>query len=172
MDIPFADPVLTRRSIRRYTSRPVDNEQIHLLLCAAMSAPSAEDERPWYFVVALEAPLRLQLSEVSAFTHIVKDAPAAIIVCGDESLQKQVGCWVLDCAAATENILIEANHIGLGAVWLGIYPVEGRIQKVRAILSLPKNIVPFAIVPIGHPAEKKEPRVRFDKQKVHVHRAG
>ena len=170
MEVHAADPVLGRRSIRRYTGEGVDAGQIRQLLSAAMSAPSADDERPWHFVVVQTASLRLELSEVSPYTHVVRDAPLAIAVCGDESLQKQIGCWVLDCAAATENILVEATLLGLGAVWLGIYPVEGRIQRVRSILAAPPDVVPFSIVAIGHPAERKEAVSRFDSRRVHEQR--
>jgi nitroreductase len=161
------DPILSRRSIRRFTPESVEEAQIRVLLTAGMCAPSADDERPWHFVVISDPAMRLTLSQVSAYTYVVKDAPVAILVCGDESLQKQHGCWMLDCAASTENILLEANLIGLGAVWLGIYPVEGRIQKVRLVTGAPSNVVPFSIVAVGHPAERKYPISRYDQSRVH-----
>jgi nitroreductase len=163
-------PVLGRRSIRHFTDDPIDEKQLHKLIEAAMCAPSADDERPWHFVVVREASIRLQLAEVSPATHVIKNAQLAIVVCGDDSLQKQQGCWTLDCAAATENILIEAHLIGLGAVWLGVYPVEGRIQRIRKLLAMPQNIVPFSIVAVGYPAEHKEPRSRYDERRLHLER--
>jgi nitroreductase len=162
------DPILRRRSIRRYQVTDVAEAQIRRMLEAAMAAPSAEDERPWHFVVVREKSIRRELAEISPYTHIVKDAPVAMVVCGDESLQKQQGCWMLDCAAATENMLLEAHLIGLGAVWLGVYPIQGRVERVRSILMIPAQIVPFAIVSAGFPAEKKEPVSRYDERRVHL----
>jgi nitroreductase len=135
-----------------------------------MCAPSADDERPWHFIVVRDLALQQELSIISVYTHVVAKAPLAIVVCGDETLQKQQGCCILDCAAATENILLEAEQIGLGAVWLGIYPIEGRIQKVRSILAVPKNIIPFSIVAAGYPAEHKAPVQRYDERRVHRQR--
>jgi nitroreductase len=163
-------PVLGRRSIRRFTGDPVSETQLHTLIEAAMCAPSADDERPWHFVAIRDLSIRLKLAEVSPATHIIKDGQLAIVVCGDDSLQKQQGCWTLDCAAATENILIEAHFIGLGAVWLGVYPVEGRIQRIRNILVMPQNIVPFSIVAVGYPAEHKEFSSRYDERRLHLER--
>lgn len=163
----FDGPVLSRRSVQSFLSKSVEEIELLRLLKAAMCAPSVDDERPWHFLVIREKPVRMKLAEISPYTHVVNDAPVAIVVCGDESLQIQQGCWVLDCSAATENILIEAQLIGLGALWLGVYPVEGRIQKVRSILSTPGHIIPFSIIAVGYPAEYKAPVSRFDERRVH-----
>ena len=170
MPISNPDPVLSRHSIRQFTDQPVDDSQIHALLEAAMSAPSADDERPWHFVIVKENSVLSKLSSISPQTSVVDNAPVCIVVCGDESLQKQLGCWALDCAAATENILIEAQIINLGAVWLGIYPVQGKILRVQSILSAPQNVIPFSIIPIGHPAEQKAAAFRYDNRRIHLER--
>ena len=171
-DTPIArgrpmDPVLSRASIRSYTPRPVSEEAIRTLLQAGMAAHSAGDQRPWHFVVIQDQEVRNRLAEIDPFAHMVPQAPVAILVCGDPTLQKHQGYWVQDCAAATENILIEANLLGLGAVWLGVYPVEGRVQSLRRLLSLPENVIPFALVPLGYPAEHREPAYRYDESRVH-----
>ena len=168
MNHALMDPVATRRSIRRYLDTPINDEQIHALLSAAMCAPSADDERPWHFIVVKNPEIRGKLAGLSTFTHVVNYAYAAVVICGDEMLQKQQGCWMLDCAASTENILIEAQLLGLGAVWLGVYPVEGRVQRARQILKVPRNVIPFAIVALGYPAEYKEPSHRYDGRRVHT----
>jgi nitroreductase len=165
--LDMVDSVLGRRSIRKYQKRDVDNELVRRLLTAAMSAPSAEDERPWHFAIIRDQSVKAELAEVWLVAHIVNDAPLVLVVCGDESLQKRQNCWMLDCAAATENILIEAHNLGLGGIWLGVYPVEGRIQRVRSILHAPQSIIPFALVPIGYPGEIKEPLSRYDDTRVH-----
>jgi nitroreductase len=132
-----------------------------------MCAPSVDDERPWHFAIIKNDILKNEIGETWPLAQVVKDAPLAIIVCGDELLQKQQNCWMIDCAAATENILIESQFIGLGAAWLAVYPVEGRIQRIRTLLNAPKSIIPFSIVPIGYPAETKEPVSRYNENRIH-----
>ena len=131
-----SDPVLARRSIRKYTDQPVSDESLRKLLEAAMAAPSAGDERPWHFVTIRDTQVRGCIPRIHPYADMVSQAQVAILVCGDESLQKQKGFWVQDCAAATENILIEAQQLSLGAVWLGIYPVQGRVEAFRVLLGL------------------------------------
>ena len=122
--------ILTRRSIRRYTSEPVSDETVTELLKAAMSAPTAAGEI-WDFVVVRDRNVLAGVSKYHPHAEMLKSANVAILVCGNPNIEKLPGRWVLDCAAATENILIAANALGLGAVWVGIYPVEERIKGLR-----------------------------------------
>lgn len=161
------DAILTRRSIRRYTAQPVAEELITGFLKAAMAAPSAGNEQPWEFVVLTERTILDRIPSFHPYAAMLKEAPAAILVCGDLAREKHEGYWVQDCSAATENILIAVNEKGLGAVWLGIYPREERVRGLRQLLSIPETIVPFALVAIGYPAEKKEPADRFDASRLH-----
>jgi len=161
------DPVLSRTSIRSYTPEPIPEEAIHALLQAGMAAHSAGDQRPWHFVVIQDQEARNRIAAMDPFAHMVLESPTAILVCGDPTLQKHQGFWVQDCAAATENILIEAHLLGLGVVWLGVYPVEGRVQSLRRLLGLPEKVMPFALVPVGYPAEHREPGDRYDDSRVH-----
>jgi nitroreductase len=110
------------------------------------------------------------MADIHPFAHMLPEAPVAILVCGDPTIQKHAGFWVQDCAAAMENILIEARALGLGAVWLRIYPVEGCVQNFRKLLELPPHVIPFALAPVGYPAEKSEPKCRYDESRVHFHR--
>jgi nitroreductase len=160
-------PVLSRRTIREYTEQPVSDEMVCRLLKAAMAAPSAGDERPWHFVVICDRQIREKIPEIHRFAHMAPCAPVALLVCGDENLQKHFGFWVQDCAAATENILIEAQELGLGAIWLGVYPIEGRVQGFRRLLNIPEHVIPFALVLAGYPAEHKKPADRYDHSRVH-----
>lgn len=162
------DPVLSRRSTQEYTDQPVSDEMVRTLLKAAMSAPSAGDERPWHFVVIRDRLVRERIPEVHRFAPMAPFAPVALLVCGDESLQKHRGFWVQDCAAATENVLIEAQLLGLGADWLGVYPVEGRVQGFRRLLNIPERVIPFALVLVGYPAQRKKPAERYDESRVHT----
>lgn len=167
MEGSIMDAILTRRSIRRYTAQPVAEELITGFLKAAMAAPSAGNEQPWEFVVLTERTILDRIPSFHPYAAMLKEAPAAILVCGDLAREKHEGYWVQDCSAATENILIAVNEKGLGAVWLGIYPREERVRGLRQLLSIPETIVPFALVAIGYPAEKKEPADRFDASRLH-----
>jgi len=94
----------------------------------------------------------------------------AIVVCGDltKSLNGELGqYWMLDCSAASENLLLAAEALGLGAVWTAVYPEEQRIENVRAVLSLPEYIVPFNLIPIGYPQRNEEPKDKFKQENIH-----
>lgn len=161
------DVILTRRSIRKYTSDPITPEQVRNLLRAAFAAPSAGDQRPWHFVVITDRTLLDQVPTFHAHAKMILEAPLAILVCAEPALETHKGYWVQDCAAATQNILLAAHAMGLGAVWLGVYTRPEREAGLRRLLSIPDDIVPFALVAIGHPAEQKPPSQRWDDARVH-----
>jgi len=167
---PGRDPVLTRRSIRKYTGEPVADESVERLLRAAMAAPSAGDQRPWQFVVVRDRAMLAAITEVHPYARMLPQAAVAIVVCGDTRLEKWPQFWEQDCAAATENTLVEAEALGLGAVWLGVHPVLERVDGLRRLLGVPEHVVPFAIVAVGHPARRKPPGERFDAARVHRER--
>ena len=162
------DVVATRLHIRRYTNRAIGKESIRALLQAAMAAHSEGDERPWHFVVVEDLATRERIAETHPAAHIVVQAPIVIVVCGDETLQKHPGFWVQDCAAATENILIKAQTMGLGAMWFGVYPVEGRVQSIRKILDLPPNVISFSLTTVGYPAEHNGLKCQYNASRVHL----
>jgi len=159
--------ILSRRSIRRYTEQPVSDETIKELLEAAMSAPSAGNEQPWHFLVIRERQILNEIPKYHQYSHMLKDAPVAIMVCGDKRLQKYEGYWVQDCSAATENILIAAQAKGLGAVWLGVFPIEDRVIALRKLLNIPEEVIPFSLISIGYPAEEKPRSDRYDTSRIH-----
>ncbi|MHB8880328.1 MAG: nitroreductase family protein [Thermodesulfovibrionales bacterium] len=161
------DTILTRRSIRRYTADRVHEDLITALLRAAMSAPSAGNQQPWHFVVIDDRALLDQVPLFHPHTAMLKEAQSAILVCGDPGLEKHQGYWPQDCAAATQNLLLAAHAAGLGAVWTGFYPREERVAAMRKLLNLPDRVIPFALVPVGWPAEEKPPSGRYDKARVH-----
>lgn len=161
------EAILSRRSIRRYTKDPVPDEIIRELLEAAMSAPSAGNEQPWHFVVIKDRKILDEIPKFHPYSAMLREAPLAILICGDESLQKYKGYWVQDCSAATENLLIAVHAKGLGGVWLGVYPVEERIIGLRKLLGIPDNVIPFSLVSIGYPAEQKPRANRYDQSRVH-----
>ncbi|MBM3498990.1 MAG: nitroreductase family protein [Armatimonadetes bacterium] len=162
--------VLTRRSIRKYTGEPVTDEQLETLLRAAMAAPSAANKQPWHFVVVREAGLREAFTEFHPHAGMLREAPIGILVCGDTELELGDGYWIQDCSAATENLLIAAHAIGLGAVWCGITPRAERVAQTKALFGLPDNVIPLGIIAVGHPAEEKGPGERYQAERVHQDR--
>jgi nitroreductase len=162
--------IFSRRSIRLYTTKPVSREMVNEILRAAMSAPSAGNERPWHFIVLTDRNILDAIPKFHPYSAMLKHAQVAILVCGDLTLEKNKGYWTLDCAAATENVLLAAHAKGLGAVWCGVYPTEDRVANLKKLLSLPEHVVPFSLVPLGFPAEEKQAPDRFDGSRVHENR--
>ena len=164
------DGILGRRSVRRFEPRPVDDALVRSLLEAAMAAPSAGDQRPWHFVVVTAAGTLAALSRSHPYAKPLAAAPLAVVVCGDETGGKWPPFWPQDCAATTQNLLLAAHQLGLGAVWIGVYPLEERVAAVRAELGVPEGVVPFAMVALGHPATQKGPVDRYDATRIHRER--
>ncbi|MDO4493802.1 MAG: nitroreductase family protein [Clostridia bacterium] len=156
-----------RRSVRKFTEEAVSREDIDALMHAAMSGPSACNLCPWRFYVVTNKEKIAELRGASRFTKI--KAPLAIVVCGDTKRTLPFGLgdfWVQDCSAATENILLRAVDLGLGAVWCGIHPQKGAVENVRNTLGLPEKHIPLNIIWLGHPAETPEPRDQYDEKNV------
>jgi nitroreductase len=161
------EAISTRRSVRSFTSKPIAKEIVEELLRAAMSAPSAGNEKPWQFVVIDERKMLDRITDANPNAKMCKEAQAAILVCGDTTKEKYPGFWVQDCSAAAQNILLAAHEKGIGSVWTGVYPIKERVEGFRKLLSLPENVIPFCLVPLGYPA-KQAPQVdRFQKDRVH-----
>jgi nitroreductase len=161
------DAIMTRRSIRKYTDEPVSDGKVETILRAAMAAPSAFNEQRWRFVVVREPAQLALLSEATPYAGALAGAAAGIVVCGETSEERTPGYWMVECSAATENALLAANALGLGAVWLGVAMYEDRVDNVRRILALPEHIAPLAMIALGHPAQTREAGERFDRDKVH-----
>jgi len=161
------ETILARRSIRKYTKAPVADAAVRELLAAAMAAPSAGNEQPWHFIVIRDRATLDRIPDVHPYSFMIREAPMAILVCGDVNLAAHGEMWVQDCAAATQNLLLAATANGLGAVWLGVYPRADRVEGLRKLLGIPENVVPFSLVPVGHPAEQKGPANRYNEDRVH-----
>ncbi len=159
--------ILSRRSIRRYTSKEIPEELIKDLLKAAMSAPSAGNQQPWQFVVINDRTILDEIPKFHPYAQMLTQAPVAILVCGDLKRETHRGYWIQDCSAATQNILLAAHAKGLGAVWLGIYPREERVKGMRKLLNIPEQVIPFSLISIGYPAEQKPPSNRYDESRIH-----
>ena len=156
-----------RRSIRRYTDQPVTDEQIRQLLEAAMAAPSADNIQPWEFVVVRDPALKGELARTHPWSDMAADAAVVFVVCANERASHH---WVEDASAATENLLLAATALGLGAVWVAVYPDASREAYVRRVLGIPEEMRVLCLVPVGHPAESKPPRTKYKESKVHYER--
>ena len=164
---PQLDFIFKRRSIRKFTSEPVSDEQIRDLLEAAMAAPSAINMQPWHFIVVREPAVLEGLRKVLPFGKMA--APLAIVVCGDFGNAKRLvaeNFWVQDCSAATENLLLAVPALGLGAVWCGVSPIKTMVKLVSEVLDLPSTLIPLNVIFVGHPAEVKASRTKFNEKKV------
>ena len=162
------DNILARTSIRSYQDRPVEQDKIEKLLRAGMAAPSAVDKRPWHFIVVTDKQVLNGLAQANPNAGMAARAPLAIVVCGDKTkaLTRVPDYWVQDASAATQNILLAAQGMGLGAVWTGTYPVTDRVEKVAAALNLPEHIVPFCTIIIGYPEKYQAPKDKWDEGNI------
>mgnify|MGYP005839925173 CR=1 FL=1 len=159
------ETIFARRSIRKYTGEPVAEEQIKQLLEAAMAAPSANNSRPWHFVVVQDREQLRRLAEAHPYGGMQAQAAMSVAVCADPSRSPHY--WVQDCSAATQNLLLAATALGLGSVWLGVYPYRPYAAALREILGVPEGYEILCLVAIGHPAETKPPRTQYDPARVH-----
>jgi nitroreductase len=161
--------ILARRSTRVYRPGEVSEGAVRQMLAAAMAAPSAVAKDPWRFVVVRQRGRLAQLAAVLSNGQMLESATLAIAVCGDleAAHDRQLSYLLQDCAAATENLLLAAHILGLGSCWLGVHPREQRMKNLTEILALPPAIIPVGCIAIGHPAEAKEPRTRFNPEYVH-----
>jgi nitroreductase len=153
--------IMTRRSVRSFTEEPVTDEQLETLLRAAMAAPSAGNEQPWRIVVTRDRETLVRWSRATPFSRPLAGATVGLAICGETVAQKHSGFWVDDCGAATQNLLLAAHALGLGAVWIGVHPSKLMVANVRRILKPPRSVTPFALVALGHPEKQPEPIDRF-----------
>jgi nitroreductase len=162
--------ILTRRSIRKFKKDPVDGMSIKTLLAAAMSAPSARNQQPWRFVVITDREILDGLTTVHPYANPLKEAPLAVLICGDTEGLPSEGFWEQDCAAATQNLLIAANALGLGAVWLGCHPRADRVRGIQKLLGIARTVVPLSLIAVGRSNEVKAEEDRYDEKKIHYNR--
>lgn len=158
--------ILGRRSIRKFSDQSIDKQVLTEILTAAMHAPSAVNKQPWHFVVIDRRELMDRIMEVHPYASMLRTASHAIVVCGDLHQQHDDGYWVVDCGAATQNLLLAAHALGLGGCWVGLHPREGRKEAMASLLGLPDHIQPFALVALGYPEEQKPKPDRFQPVKV------
>jgi nitroreductase len=161
------DVISTRRSVRRYTEQDVSEAMIDKVIRAAMMAPSAGNQQPWHFIVTRDREKMEKVSEFHPYASMLKNAPVAIVVCGDPNHKKWPDFWPQDCSAALQNMLLAARDLGLGTVWAGVYPLKDRMEGMRELFGIPANIYPFAIVPVGWPETEFKAMDRYNGSLIH-----
>lgn len=168
--------ILTRTSVRQYApDRTISRDTIETLLRAAMSAPTAVNKQPWAFIAIDSREALDSLAGVLPYARMLTKAPLAIVTCGDlskalDSETSDQGFWIQDVSAATENLLLAAHAIGLGAVWTGVYPDPERVKAVQQRLNLPDSIIPLAVVPVGYPTGPQTPKDKWNPENIHFNR--
>jgi len=166
-DIDTLTAIFTRRSVRKYSDKPVSDATVKLLLQAAMAAPTAKNTQSWEFIVIRDKKTLAQIPAFHPFSQQLPNCQVAIVVCGNTKLEAAKGHWIPDGANASMNILLAAHSLGLGAVWTTFYPYEDRTAGIRKLLNLPEHIMPLNIIPLGYPVEKRAYQDRFNPAKVH-----
>lgn len=156
-----------RRSQRRYKDIQVEKEKINKLLRAAMQAPSAFNQQAWEFLVVENKESLKKLSGMSQYSKTIEKSPVTIIVLADKNNMTVPDCWQQDLGAATQNLLLEAVELGLGAVWMAAAPFEDRMNFIRDMFGLPENILPYSVISIGYPEEENKFIDRYNSSKVH-----
>lgn len=173
--------ILNRTSIRSYTRQPVPQEKLEQIIRAGMAAPCAVNEQLWEFIAVTDPAILNALGEKLPNSRMLSNAAAAILVCGDldhtfatahntRNGNTTSPFWIMDCSAATENILLAAEILGLGAVWTAVYPNQTSVETVRQVLSLPEHITPLNAIPIGYPAAPVSPKDKWNPAKLHWNR--
>ena len=167
------DNILSRTSIRTYTRQSVSDEIKSAIVHAGMAAPSGVNRQPWEFILIDDREILNALADSLPYAKMTAQAPFAVAVCGnsDRFLEgEDATLWVQDVSAASENILLAAHALGLGAVWTCLYPHKDRMEAASRILNLPEGIVPFSLIPAGYPAKLHAPIDKWHAERVHHNR--
>ena len=170
---PAIENIMTRVSVREFTGEKISDAQLDTLLRAAMAAPSAINKQPWAFIVVTDKAKIAALGEALPYSRCSNKPAVAIIPCGDLSKAIEgdmANFWINDVSAATENLLLAAHSMGLGAVWTGLHPDMNRAKLVQGMLDLPEHIIPLCVVPVGHPAEQPEVKNKYKEENIHYNK--
>lgn len=166
-NVDVLSAISTRRSIREYTEQNITDEELNTILNAGFCAPSAKNKRNCNFIVVKNKTQLMELGNTSINGKMIINANCCIIVCGDKILQGIKELLIADCAASTQNMLLAAHGLGIGAVWCGILQNSDWKKQISRQFKLPEGIIPIAIIALGYPNEIKIAEKRFDASKVH-----
>ncbi len=164
--------IMTRNSVRSYTSQPVETAKIETLLKAGMAAPTAGNRQPWEMIVINEREILDAIPPIIRGAHMAAKSQLAIAVCGSPSQSLVPEYWVQDCSAVTENILLAAHAMGLGAVWCGAYPnnEEDKVGALKELFNLPEDLYVLSIIVIGYPDGETPVKDKWKPEKVRYNR--
>lgn len=160
--------IFARTSVRSYTSTPISKDTLELLVKAGMASPTAMNRQPWQFVIVTDKDSMASLSEKLPYAKMLKSATAAIVVAGNPEVSENN--WMIDCSAVTENILLAAQSVGIGAVWTAVYPYPERIDAVREAFGIPHPWIPLSLVPMGYPDKENMPKDKWKPENIHYNR--
>jgi nitroreductase len=159
-----------RRSIRKYTNKPVPKEIQDKLIKAAMYAPSARNYQSWQLIIIDNRKILDDISALHPYAKMMKQATLAVLVCADKNIEAEDGYNAINCSVATQNLLLAAFDLGLGSCWLGVYPRKERVKEISEYFKLPDHIMPINLVALGWPDERKDMPDRLDLSKVHYNK--
>ena len=158
--------ILSRKSVRKYSDKEIEQEKIDIILKCAMAAPSAMNKQPWEILVINDKEKLEKIAEILPNASYSKNSQVTIIVCGDKEASEKF--WEQDCSAVSENILLAAESLGLGAVWCAVYPFDEKVEAVKNLFELPENIVPLNVIPMGYPETNEDAKEKYDSKKIHI----
>lgn len=166
----ITEALLTRRSIRKYKNRQIETDKLDIILKSAMYAPSAMNLQAWHFIVIDDSHILNETIKSIPHAELLKQTPAAILVCGDMNIEKNESWMIQNCSAAIENILLAAHGLGIGSCWIAIHGIAEVVENVSKQFKLPEDVVPISLITLGYPDETVTAEERFNKEKVHYNR--
>ena len=172
--------IMNRKSVRAFTDQAIPAEYMEAMLNAAMAAPTGSNIQPWHFVVLTDKTQYEKVFENNFNMRIFNSAAAVVVFCGDTTVTRPPrdnpdgapvtrpsGTWRDDLGACTENFLLAAESLGLGAVWTAAYPYSERYASMKRELGMPDNILPYCAVAVGYPANDEQPKDKWKPERIH-----
>ena len=160
-----------RKSVRAFLpDKTIEEDTLITLAKAAMAAPTARDKRPWQIYAINDRAKLDALAEGLPNGKMIQNCSAVMVVCGDMNLALEGNgrdYWIQDCSAATENLLLAAEALGLGAVWTGGYPAEDRVKAIQEKFALPETTIPLSLVVIVYPTGVEKPKDKLNPAQFH-----
>ncbi|MCD7859945.1 MAG: nitroreductase family protein [Firmicutes bacterium] len=150
--------ILSRRSVRSYTQRHISDEDLHTILRAGMSGPTSVNARDWSFLVVRDKQTLNKMADGNGRAATpLRSCDVAILILGDleRAFVRAKDYWVIDCAISGQNMILAAEGLGIGSVWLGTWPQMDKVEAQRELFQLPPTVTPHSIIAFGYPAEEK-----------------
>ena len=171
--------ILTRRSVRSYTDKPVSDEVLEIILRAGMAGPSCTNARDWSFISTRDPEIMAKMADANGYpAEPLRRAALGILVLGDleRAFRPAPDYWIIDGSIAAQNMILAAHALGVGSVWLGTYPQMERVEAQRKLFDLPDTVVPHSVIAFGYPDETEKSGFQtpgmekgmFEPDRVHV----